>query len=149
MKHKLILALAIWGVAGAAAADSWQVYSRSNSNAFVVEVDGLVVADGVSSIKVATVPRTGDAGDYSYSIETYQFRCADSKWRTAGVVDYGPDGAELDTIPEADAAWESTRPNTAPEYLKTIVCDGNRLSTSFPDIKTFIDGGRGNSAAAS
>ena len=144
MKHTLILALAVSSLAGAAAADSWQVYSRSTANAFIVEVDGIVVADGLSTVKVATVPRAGDAGDYSHSVETYQFRCADSKWRTAGMVDYGPDGAEIDTVPEVDAAWEDTRPNTAPEFLKTIVCDGNRITTSFPDLKTFIDGGRGN-----
>ncbi|RZJ05218.1 MAG: hypothetical protein EON89_04770 [Brevundimonas sp.] len=142
MKLKIVLALAVWGIAGAAAADSWQVYSRSTSNAFIVEVDGIVVADGISTVKVATVPRAGDAGDYSHSIETYQYRCADAKWRTAGMIDYGPDGVELDTVPEEDAAWESTRPNTAPEFLKTIVCDGNRITTSFPDIKAFIDGGR-------
>ena len=141
-QHKFILALAIWSVAGAAAADSWQVYSRSNANVFAVNIDGMVVADGVSSVRVATVPRAGDAGDYSHSVETYEFRCADQKWRTAGVIEYGPDGAELDAIPEDGASWENTRPNTAPEFLKTIVCDGNRISTSFPNIKTFIDGGR-------
>jgi hypothetical protein len=130
--------------ASQAAAESWHPFSRTPNNVFMANVDSITVNGEITSVLVATAPRNGDAGDYSHSVETFEFRCGDrSTWRTAGVVEYGPDGAEVDRYPEVDAAWEAVRPNTSPEYLEQIVCDGSRAQPPiWPTIKDFVDAGR-------
>lgn len=127
-----------------AAAESWHPYSRSPNNVFMADVDSITVNGEITSVLVATAPRSGDAGDYSYTVETYEFQCgARSKWRTAGVVEYGPDGAEAGRYPEQDAAWEDIHPNTSPDFLEQIVCDGSRAQPPiWPTIKDFVDAGR-------
>ncbi len=138
-----VIGVIAFALGGTAAAETWQAYSRSASNAFMADADSIIAVDGITSIKVATVPRTGEAGDLSYSVETYQFRCDANQWRTAGVVEYGPDGAEAGQYPEEDAAWEPVRPNTMPNYLKEITCDGARaVPPHWPSIRAFIDAGR-------
>lgn len=130
-------------MAGPAAAQNWNTVSRTPSTVFMVDVDAAIALDDVTSAPLATVPRDGDAGDYSHSVETYQFRCAARQWRTAGLVDYNPDGTEADSIPEEGASWEAIRPNTLPDFLKQIVCDGARGEPpTWPSVKVFVDGGR-------
>ena len=126
-----------------AAPETWQVYSRSANNAFMANADSIVTEGEITSIQVATVPRAGETGDLSHSIETYQFRCPARRWRTAGVVEFGPDGAEIGQYPEEDAAWEPLRPDTMPNYLKEIACDGARaVPPHWPSIQAFIEAGR-------
>lgn len=143
MRIAVLVGVAALALAGAAAAETWQAYSRSEHNAFMAEVDGIVSEGGVTSIRVATVPRTGESGDLSYSVETYQFQCDRARWRTAGVVEFGPDGSEAGQYPEDDAAWEPVRENTMPGYLKAIACDGARAHPPhWPSIQAFIEAGR-------
>ena len=143
MRIALIVGAAALALGGPAAAETWQAFSRSVSNAFMADADSIVTADGITSIKVATVPRAGEAGDRSHSIETYEFRCDASQWRTAGVVEYGPDGAEMGQYPEEGAAWEPMRRDTMPHYLKEIACDGARaVPPHWPSIAAFIEAGR-------
>jgi hypothetical protein len=124
-------------------AENWNSVSRSPNNAFMIEVDGIVVAGDVTIVPVATVPRSGDATDYSHFIETYEFNCNAGQWRTAGIVEYGEDGSEADRIPEDGGSWESIRSNTLPDYLKQIACDGMRADPpTWPSIKAFVDAGR-------
>lgn len=136
----IILALG----AAPAAAESWNPYARTPNNAFMADVDSITVNGEITSVLVATVARSGDAGDYSHTIETFEFRCGTrSTWRTAGVVEYGPDGAEVGRYPEEGADWEDIRPNTSPDYLEQIVCDGSRAQPPvWPTIKDFVDAGR-------
>jgi len=136
----IILALG----AAPAAAEAWHPYSRSPNNVFMADVDSITVNGDVTSVRVATAARAGDAGDYSHTVETFEFRCGPrSTWRTAGVVEYGPDGAEVGRYPEEGAAWEEIHPNTSPEYLEQIVCDGARAEPPiWPSIKDFVDTGR-------
>ena len=143
MRIAILAGVAALAVAGSAAADTWQAYSRSQNNAFMAEVDGIVTEGDVTSIRVATVPRAGDAGDLSHSIEIYQFQCGRSRWRTAGVTEFGPDGAEADQYPEEDAEWEVVRDDTMPRYLQAIACDGARaVPPHWPSIQAFIEAGR-------
>lgn len=130
--------------AAPAAAESWHPYSRSQNNVFMADVDSIVVNGDITSVRVASAPRAGAPGDYSHSVETYEFLCGTrSKWRTAGVVEYGPDGAETDRYPEEDSAWEDVRPNTSPEYLEQIACGGARAQPPiWSTIKAFVDAGR-------
>ncbi|MGZ9099011.1 MAG: surface-adhesin E family protein [Brevundimonas sp.] len=141
--HALGLIVLAAIIATPAAAESWHPFSRSQLNVFMADVDSIVVTGDITAIRVATAPRTGDAGDYSHTVETYELQCATGRWRTAGVVEYGPDGAEIDRYPEEGAAWEELLPDTSPEFLKQIACDGSRAQPPvWPTIKDFVDAGR-------
>lgn len=143
MRIAALLGVVAFALGGPAAAETWQAFSRSVANAFMADADSIVTVDGITSIKVATVPRTGESGDLSHSIETYQFRCGANQWRTAGVVELGPDGSEIAQYPEEDAEWEALRRDTMPNYLKEIACDGARaVPPHWPSIQAFIDAGR-------
>ena len=115
MKY-LLGGLALLGLcATQAAAETWHSYSRSAGSVFMADVDSIVVEGEITRVLVATVARTGDAGDYSHTIETFEFQCgSNSRWRTAGMVEYGPDGAEMGRYPEEGAEWELVRANTSP-----------------------------------
>ncbi len=143
VKYLALSVVVLAAAAAPAAAESWHPFSRSPNNVFMADVDSIAVNGEVTTVHVATAPRTGTAGDYSYSVETYEIQCATGRWRTAGVVEYGPDGAEADRYPEEGAAWEEMRPNTSPEFLNNIVCKGSRAQPPvWPTIRAFIDAGR-------
>lgn len=137
----IILALGV----GPAAAETWHPFSRTPNNVFMADIDSITVNGEITSVRVATASRAGDAGDYSHSVEIFEFQCgASSKWRTAGIVEFGPDGVETDRYPEEGATWEAVRPNTSPDYLEQMVCDGSRSQPPvWPTIKDFVDAGRG------
>jgi len=143
MKIATLLGLVVFALAGPAAAESWQGFSRNANNAFMADTDSIVTVDGITSIKVATVPRTAEAGDLSHSIEIYELRCGVEQWRTAGLTEYGADGSEFGQFPEEDSAWEPVRRNTMPNYLKDIACDGARAPPPhWSSIQAFIEAGR-------
>jgi hypothetical protein len=143
MRTAIFLGMAALALAGSATAETWQAFSRSVNNAFMADADSIMTEGGITAIKVATVPRAGELGDLSHSIETYQFRCGANQWRTAGMIDYGPDGSEAGQYPEEDAAWEPLRRDTMPNYLKEIACDGARaVPPHWPSIQAFITAGR-------
>lgn len=139
----VLIGLAVVSIATPTVAETWNSFSRSANNVFMADVDSIAVNGDITSLKVATTPRNGDPGDYGHSVEVYEFQCGTGKWRTAGLVEYGPDGAELERFPEEGAAWESTRPGTIPETLKAIACDGTRgVPPTWPSIQAFVDAGR-------
>lgn len=143
MKIAMLTGAVVLTLAGPAAADTWQAFSRSSHSAFMAEVDGITTEGEITSIRVATVPREGEAGDLSHSVETYQFRCRANQWRTAGVVEFGPDGAEAGQYPEEGAEWEPVRQETMPGFLKDIACDGARAEPPhWPTIRAFVEAGR-------
>lgn len=143
MKHALMWSLTAAMAAGSAAAEDWNSYSRSANNVFMADVHSIAVVGDVTRIQVAMVPLRGEPGDYSHSIESYEFECGRNRWRSVGVVEHGPDGAELEQYPEDGAEWESVRSNTMPDYLKQIACDGSRAEPpTWPSIRAFIDAGR-------
>jgi hypothetical protein len=147
MKIAALTGVIVLALAGPAAAETWQAFSRSTNNAFMADVDSIATAGDITSIRVATVPRTGEAGDLSHSIETYQFHCGANQWRTAGVVEFGPDGTEDGQYPEEDATWEPVRQDTLPRYLKEIACDGARaVPPHWPTIQAFVEAGRPDAA---
>lgn len=139
----ILIALTVLSVATPAIAETWNLFSRSPNNVFMADADSLTVSGDITSLKVATAPRAGDAGDYSHSVETYEFQCGSGTWRTAGLVEHGPDGAETDRFPEENAAWEAARPGTIPATLKAIACDGVRaVPPTWPSVQAFVDAGR-------
>ena len=143
MKIAALAGVVALALGGPAAAETWQAFSRSAANAFMADVDSITTEGDITSIKVATVPRQGESGDLSHSTETYQFRCSADQWRTAGVVELGPDGSEAARYPEEGSPWEPLRQNTMPNYLKEIACDGARATPPhWPSIQAFIEAGR-------
>ena len=143
MKCILMGALTLAVAAGPAGAENWNSYSRSANNVFMADVDSIVQVGGVTSIRIAMAPLHGDPGDYSHSLETYEFQCGANRWRPAGVVEIGPDGAEIGAYPEEGAEWEPVRADTMPSYLKQIACEGARAEPpTWPTVKAFIDAGR-------
>lgn len=129
--------------APSAAAEELHPFSRSPNNVFMVDITSLATNGEVTSVHVVTVPLRTPADDYSHSVETYEIQCATGAWRTAGLVEYGPDGAEAGRYPEEGAAWETLRPNTAPKYLNDIVCEGARATPPvWASVRAFIDAGR-------
>lgn len=134
---------ALTGLAGPAFAENWNPYSRTEVRAYLADTDSIATADGITSIRAATTSMNSPAGDLSHTRETYQFQCSAGKWRTAGSTEYEPDGSEGETYPEDGAEWESIRPNTVPEFLKQIACDGARAQgQTWPTIQAFIAAGR-------
>lgn len=140
----ILLGLAVLAATAASVqAETWNSFSRSPNNVFMADSDSIAVNGDITSVRVATAPLRGEAGDYSHSVEVYEFQCASGKWRTAGVTEYGPDGAEAGTYPEEGASWEDARPRTLPDYLKQIACEGSRAQPpTWPSIQAFIDAGR-------
>lgn len=141
MKTMILCAAAI-AVATPASAESWMTYSRSQTTAYLADIDSITVTGDITSMRVASVPRETAASELSYTIETYEFQCAGSKWRTAGAKEYDHAGVETGDYPEADAAWENANPSTPPGFIKTIACDNARSPTSFPTLQAFIQTGR-------
>lgn len=143
MRLMLICGAGALLTAGPAMAENWHSVAHSANTARMIDVDAIATDGDVKSAPVAAVPRQGDAGDYSHTVETYQFRCAARQWRTAGMVEHNPDGGVGEAYPEEDAAWEPVQANTLPAYLKQMVCDGARSpTTTWPSIKAFVDSGR-------
>jgi hypothetical protein len=60
MRIAVLVGAAALVLGGPAAAETWQAFSRSASNAFMADADSIVTVDGITSIRVATVPRAGE-----------------------------------------------------------------------------------------
>ncbi len=139
----MVTVLAVASLATPVLAETWHPFSRNQNNAFLVDVDSIAVNGGVTAVRVAKASLRGEAGDLSHTVETYELECAANRWRTAGAIEYGPDGSEADTYPEEGAEWEVARDNTLPAYLKQVVCDGARAKPPhWPTIRAFIEAGR-------
>lgn len=144
MKFVLAATAALTMVATPALAEDWHAFSRTPNRAYLADVDSITsVPGGITSIRIASAPLNLPNTDLSHSEEIYQFDCGAGKWRTAGAKDFAADGSEDGDYPEENAAWEPVRPNTAPEFLKQIVCDGARSQgTTYPSIRAFVEAGR-------
>lgn len=143
MKFLLLSGLALLAVDTSAIAENWNSISHSANNVFMADVDNISTNGDATRVIVATVPRRGEATDYSHSLETYEFKCEAGQWRTAGIVEHGENGTELGRILEEGSDWEPVRADTLPDYLRRVVCDGARADPpTWPSIKAFVDGGR-------
>ena len=138
----ILTGLAILGLATPAAAETWHAFSRSANAAYLADVDAIVVEGDVTRIRLAIVPLRGEAGDFSHTIDTYEFRCGRSQWRSPLSTEFGPDGAEAGQYPD-EGAWTIARADTVPGILKQIACDGVRANPPlWPTVRAFIEAGR-------
>ena len=146
MKPVLLTAILAAAVAsaGAATAEEWNAFSRNARLVYLVDVGGIATVGDTTSARVARVPLQMPAGDYSHKIDEYEIRCAAKQARVLAEIEFGPDGAEVERYPEADAAWDDIRPTSLSAYIQPIVCDGARADGApAASIKAYIDAGRG------
>ena len=126
----------------ALAGEDWNAFSRSAAKVYMTDVNGFKSSGDVTSVRIARVPLTGAAGDYSYAADDVEFRCAAKQSRTVASIEYGPDGVQTDRYEDPEE-WAEYVPNTRDAYLSLIVCDGDRANPpTYPSIKAYIDGGR-------
>ena len=138
-----VLAAAV-AFAGAASAEEWNAFSRNARLVYLVDVGGIATVGDTTSARVARVPLQTPVGDYSHKIDEYEIRCAAKQARVLAEIEFGPDGAEVERYPEADAAWDDIRPTSLSAYIQPIVCDGARADGApAASIKAYIDSGRG------
>jgi len=124
-----------------AATEDWTPFSRSGTRAYLADLTSLTTGDPVS-VRLARAPLAALAGDYSYTVDDYQFQCAAEQVRLVATTEYGPDGVQTDRFTE-EAAWEDIPANSLDAYLKGVACDGARAEArTWPSIKAFIDAGR-------
>lgn len=137
-----ILAAAV-ALAGGASAEEWNAFSRNARLVYLADVGGISTVGDTTSVRVARVSLQSPAGDYSHKIDEYEFRCTAKQARILAEIEYGPDGAEVERYPEADAAWDDIRPTSLSAYIQPIVCDGARADgPNAASIKAYIDDGR-------
>lgn len=127
----------------APATADWHPFSRSPTRVYMVDVGGMAVREGVATARIARVPLDAvEAADYSHVAEDFELRCDTGESRTTVTTEYGPDGVQIDQY-EDPSPWEAIRENSLDEYLKGVVCDGNRSPPpTWPTIQAFIDAGR-------
>lgn len=139
MKHLLGGLIAAGLCATPTAAETWHAFSRSANSAYMADVDAIVVEGDITRITLAIVPLRGEAGDFSHTVDTYEFRCGPNQWRTPVSVEYGPDGAEVGRYPD-ESDWLPARDGTVPGILKEIACDGVRANPpTWPTIRAFVE----------
>ena len=144
---KPILLTAIFAAAAvsasAASAEEWNAFSRNARLVYLTDVSAIYTVGDTTEFRVARVSLETPAGDYSHKIDDYQMRCGAKQARIVAETEYGPDGAEVERYPEADAPWDDIRPNSLSAFLQPIICEGARADgTNASSIKGFIDGGR-------
>lgn len=127
----------------ATSVEEWNVVSRSSATVYMINVNDIRKADGITSVKLARVPATGDASDLSHSVGQLDFRCSANQSRPGEEVIYGADGSVEDRINDG-YDFDRIPPNSLDAYAKALACDGERSSQKFPSIRAFIDAGRPN-----
>ena len=138
-----VFGAALAGAATPAAAETWHLFSRSVNAAYMADVDSIVVEGDITRIQLAIVPLRGEAGDFSHTVDSYEFRCGPKQWRAPVSVEYGPDAAEAGRYPD-DSDWLGARDGTVPAVLREIACDGVRANPpTWPTVRAFIEAGRG------
>ncbi len=134
--------LATTAIASPSAAESWAVFSRSDSTVYLVDVDALTPVDGVATTRMARVPARGEATNLSHETEEVMVRCSDGQSRSGATVTYGADGVETDRYSE-DTPWEATTSTSIYGAIKHYACEDMRPQTAaFPTLAAFIADGR-------
>ena len=133
------LGLATLGLATPAAAENWHAFSSSANSAYMADVDAITVEGDITRITLAIVALRGESGDFSHTVDTYEFRCGSKEWRSPLSIEYGPDGAEVGRYPD-ETDWLNARNGTVPEFLRGIACDGVRtVPPHWPTIRAFVE----------
>lgn len=136
-----LTAAAALAFAGAASAENWNIVSRSSATVYMIDVDSIVQAGGITTARVARVPARGAATDRSHTISDLSIRCSANQSKPGVEIVYGEDGAEAERIDDG-YDFDGIRPNSLDAFVKQIVCDGDRGAQAFPTVGAFIEAGR-------
>lgn len=120
---------------------SWNVVSRSSATVFMLDVNAITQSDGVSRVMLARVPSSGDASDQTHSLTEMFFRCSARQSKTGLEIYIGADGSEEERI-ENDYEFEPIVRDSLDDYVKGVVCDGQRTAVTYNSIGAFIAAGR-------
>lgn len=127
--------------APAAPGEEWHVVSRSSATVFMLNVNDIQTSGGVTSVKLARVPASGDATDLTHSIGQVDFRCSANQSRPGEEVLYGADGSVEDRINDG-YDFDRILPNSLDSYTKALACDGERSTQTFTSVRAYIEAGR-------
>ncbi|AYG94493.1 hypothetical protein D8I30_04325 [Brevundimonas naejangsanensis] len=142
MKQTVITIAAVLSLAASPVlAENWHVVSRSSATVFMLDVDSITEAGDARTAVLARVPSAGPSADLSYSAGEITIRCAANQSKPGVEILYGPDGAEQERIDDG-YDFDAIAKNSLDAYVKSMLCDGDRGTTTHPSIRAFIEAGR-------
>ena len=128
-------------LAAPAGAEEWNVVSRSSATVYMVDVKSITSADGITSIKLARVPATGDVTDLSHSVGQVDFRCSSNQSRPGEDIIYAADGSIEERINDG-YDFDRIENNSLDSFVKNLACGEDRSTQIYPSITAFIQAGR-------
>jgi len=120
----------------------WRAFSRGASSTFLIDPSSVRTEGDAITVKIARVPLTGAAGDYSHIIDDFAVRCASDESHLVASTEAYEDGELTETFP-VDEPWAEIRPGSFDEGIQRIGC-GVAIPTGapFPSVRAYIDAGR-------
>ncbi len=130
------------GAAPAPTGPQWRAFSRSSNSVFLVDIGSLTKAGDEARIKIARVPLTAAAGDYSHVVDDFAARCASSQTHLTASTDVLEDGEPTEAFP-VDEPWSRVQPGSFDDAIKQFACDDMLpAGDAFPSVRAYIDAGR-------
>lgn len=121
----------------------WQVLSRSQRMAYLFDPSTIQMRNGVTEVQMARAPLAPASDEPAWTLETYEFRCSASEYRTTRITEFGPDGSPAAPLETLDEAFEAVAANGLSGFLKAVACDGERANPPYyPTLQAWIAGGR-------
>lgn len=126
----------------AAEGPSWSVFSQSASSNFLINGGEIESLDDEVRVRVARVPKTGDAADYSHVVDVFAVRCDASQSHLVSSAEAYEDGEVTEAF-DADEPWADIQEGSFDAALREIGCGRARATGEpYPNIKAYIDAGR-------
>lgn len=120
---------------------SWNIISRSSSTIYMVDVNGVKTSGDLTTAYLARVPSTGDTSDQTHMVSELILRCRANQSKAGEDVYYAADGSVEERV-NNDYDFEPIARGSLDDYVKTIVCDGERSTKTFDSVQAFIAAGR-------
>ncbi len=125
-----------------AGGSEWRAFSRSTASVSLIDSGTLVTEGDEVHVKVARVPLTGAAGDYTHVVDVFGVRCDAEQTHLISSADASEDGVLTDPY-DADEPWSDVRPDSFDEGVMEVGCGKARATgTAFESVKAYIDAGR-------
>lgn len=123
--------------------EDWNAISRSTTRAYLVDVNGIKTAGGVSTVTLARVPLAPTTPtDLSYVAVEMEYRCASKESRSVAEIDHDASGAAQDRIAN-DEAFEAYNADSLFGFIGAVVCEDARAAPpTFPSIAAYVAAGR-------
>lgn len=120
----------------------WMAFSRSTTNAFLIDVNSVVRDGEEAAVKIARVGLSRPAGDYSHAIDDFAVRCEANQSHLVASTEAFEDGEPTETF-AADEPWAAIQSGSFDDAIKQIAC-GDAVPTGdpYPTVADYIDAGR-------